>query len=81
MKELEFTQEIRVGGRNYSLTNNLGYLKFYNEENPKDYFENIKVISDKIALEIGIDQVVTENYLTLYKQNLEVFTFIPYFIK
>ena len=63
---------IRVGGRNYSLTNNLGYLKFYNEENPKDYFENIRVISDKIALEIGIDQVVTENYLTLYKQNLEI---------
>ncbi len=62
---------IKVGGRNYSLTTNLGYLKFYNEETPKDYYKNLTIISDKLAAEIGIDQVVTENYLAIYKQNLD----------
>lgn len=63
-------KKIFVGGRNYSLTTNLGYLKFFNEEEPANYFKNIETWNKEIAAEIGQDQVMSSNYLKAYEQNL-----------
>lgn len=62
---------INVGGRNYSLITNLGYLKFYNEESEKEYFSNVKEVNKKLGNELGLSMVMSDNYFTLYENTLK----------
>ncbi len=62
--------KIRVGGRNYSLTTNLGYLKFFNKDDQGNYYANLEKWNNELVSSLGVEKTMSSNYLNAYKTKL-----------